>query len=542
MSRVLRHLALAAVLAGPEAMAAGLPAGGDPGAVGQERFRDQRRLERGLEPAPSSGPVIDAPILPEDKLPDGGPKFVLKGVAFDPSRFLDPSGLDALVAPHLGREADFTVLKEIIAQVNRRYRAAGIATASAMLPPQKIRDGIVRVALVEGRVGKVEVEGATFTAPEFVTQRVAPAGSDVLDSRALERDILWFNRSNDAQVRASLRPGDEFGLTDVLLTVTEPARDALVVSLDNHGYSSTGREQAGLFARRNGLFLDGDRASFYGIGAEGAQTGSLSYNVPLGPWGTRLGVSFSHTRTQIVSGAFADLDVKGRSDQAALNLAQPLYVHPDWTISALGALAYSAPVTDIGDVRAADGNVLKTSLGGSVTFLQPGFSMTLTPTGSFAKAEDRLLGGTNRFWLYNTTVETNAQLDPRTVLSFNGSMQLASAGNLPGDQVFQIGGPYSNRAYEPGMVSAARGYQMSAEITRQLLSEPLGLDVSAFYDRARVYNTNLPVSELNSIGLGLRVVPVEGLTGELDMAWPLDRGVPREEIPTLYARIVWAAF
>ena len=143
----------------------------------------------------------------------------------------------------------------------------------------------------------------------------------------LTADVTWFNRTNDVQIRALLQPGTDFGLTDLQFAVTEPPRNTLQFFTDNQGVKTTGRYQAGVYYKLHGLAGFDDRLTFYGTKSDGNLNGNVSYNVPVNPWGGRVGVSYTQGKIKIVDGPVPPLDVTGKSDQVAVNFAQPVFVN-----------------------------------------------------------------------------------------------------------------------------------------------------------------------------------------------------------------------
>lgn len=68
-------------------------------------------------------------------------------------------------------------LFDAVAAINRLYDARHQPTARAILPPQTVSDGTVRIRLVEARIGELRVGGTTWLRDDFI-----PAGS--ISSRA----------------------------------------------------------------------------------------------------------------------------------------------------------------------------------------------------------------------------------------------------------------------------------------------------------------------------------------------------------------------
>src|SRR5690606_7959336 len=131
-------------------------------------------------------------------------------------------------------------------------------------------DGILRVQLVEGRLGNLAVVGDRRTSDAYIMQRLrVTTGDGVVDIPRASDDITYFNRTSLAQLRMLLQPGASFGLTDLAIGVTEPPRNQLVAFLDNQGVASTGQVVGGLSWRHyGGLGID-DNLLVFLSGSEG---------------------------------------------------------------------------------------------------------------------------------------------------------------------------------------------------------------------------------------------------------------------------------
>ena len=87
--------------------------------------------------------------------------------------------------------------------------------------------------------------------------------------------------------------------------------------------------------------------------------------------------------------------------------------------------------------------------------------------------------------------------------TLGGAWQLSNRLLLPGDQLFQVGGPTTVRGYPSSAVAGLDGYYANLELHRATPILDTSLDVYAFYDRGAVYNTFPTVQILSSAGAGL---------------------------------------
>ena len=250
-------VALALLLHAPVVPAQVLPPGANPGAIQQRRMEEERlqRQEEELRRKRTDKPVDPGPAKPPPPPADGTEvRFLVREIEFSASELLRPEELEALAAPLRGKTLSIADLRALVAQVNELYRSKGIVTAQAILPPQDLSAGVVRIRLIEGRVGKVSVQGNATTNEGYVTARVRQRPGDLVVLPSLEEDLKRFNRTNDAQVRAELKPGAEVGQTDVLLLLSEPPLHEGRAVADNAGSLQTGEYRAGLSYRNRSVF------------------------------------------------------------------------------------------------------------------------------------------------------------------------------------------------------------------------------------------------------------------------------------------------
>ena len=310
----------------------------------QQSIEQQTQLPQvpAVAPSPPSQFAVTAP---------GGPTFVLRGVVVDDSYFLRKDEIAAITQKYVGKSVDLSDVQRMVKEINDLFAARGLSTAAAFLPPQKLRDGIVHVQVVEGRLGKVTVKGANALSKDFVLTRVDLKPGEVLDVPALTDRLSMVNGTSVARIQASLQPGAQFGLTDIDLAVTEPPRTFLQLFADNQGVQSVGPYEAGaLFQLYAPLGVD-DKLTLYAIKAQGNVYGSGAYSLPFDPWGGRIGVSFNREATKTVWGPYSSLDITGTTDIGSINLSQPVFARSNWLLLLNGSVSKEETSSDQSAVR-----------------------------------------------------------------------------------------------------------------------------------------------------------------------------------------------
>lgn len=525
-----------AVLAGTSARAQSI----NPGVIQNDIDRQRQQLEQRSAPPKLQGPaVIGGEREKPGILKPGGPKFRLKKIEFDSSKFITPAELDEIAQKYVGKDADISVLQQAVADVNAIYAERGIVTGIATLPEQDAKDGIVKIKLTEGRLQNTTVTGNEQTAKWYILDRVKEPEGEILDVPKVNRDVLWFNRTNDVQIKALLQPGSSFGLTDLNFAVIEPPIDTLQLFVDNQGVQNTGRQEGGMFYKRHGLFGVDDRLTFYGVRSDGNLNGNVAYNIPVNIWGGRVGVSYTEGNIKIVQGPFVSLNVTGRSTQAAVNVSQPVWVTQNWMLLLNAAETEGNTVSRFSTVATTNDHYDKSTGGFALTNYGNNYSFTVSPAMNYVEWHDHILFGNRTFNTYTGTAIATAAGPANFSANLLASWQYSPTHLLPGDQIFSIGGPTTVRGYPTNAVAGDSGYYVNAELHYNWSSIVKGLDTYLFTDWGAVYSLAPGIVELSSVGGGFSWTFAPSITLEASYATPLKLAVTTQRHYEAYTRLTF---
>jgi len=181
--------------------------------------------------------------------------------------------------------------------------------ARAVLPPQRVTDGVVTVRLIEARIDALKLRENRSTADAYITRRMAVAQGELVALDRLRDSLVDFNLRNDLSLRAELAPGSSFGTTDIVLIAQEPPRWEATLGVDNAGTESVGEARVALNVVARSLSGYRDRLIAAGMFTEGSRTGSVLFDLPVSRRGTRAGVGFDASEIEIVNGPLAEADV-----------------------------------------------------------------------------------------------------------------------------------------------------------------------------------------------------------------------------------------
>lgn len=529
-----------AMLASGNAAAQALPPQIDAGAIGRENLRNQQDLERRTEPD-RSGPAVVAPARAPAGVTAGGPSFVLTQVVFGRSAFLSPEELQALAAPYLNRPITLADVQSLLNAVNGLYTERGHVTASASLPPQRINAGMLRIDLVEGRLGTLTIEGADSSL-DYVRRRLMIEQGSVIDVPRLTGDVATLNRTGETQLRTILQPGTQFGLTDVTISVTEPPRDLFQIFGDNLGVSTVGRYEGGALFQHYGMLGYDDRLKLYVVQSVGNASQNLSYTFGFNEYGGRIGLSYGRSDIHVIDGPFRDLNIKGGSQTGAVSIAQPVYGDANWLVLLNGAGAFSSSVTKQDTVRITDNLTSKGTVGFTASYYGDGFTLSVAPTYSYAHSSLAVVDRSIDFHLFGGSASAAIQLPGLFYFQALGSWQVSSTALLPGDQLFQIGGPTTLRGYPSNAVAGGTGYYGNFELHRSMSDLVPGWDLFAFVDHGSVYSTFPKRTALTSSGVGMSFTIDNRVTGELTAGFPLTTVIKPQAGYELYGRLIIRVF
>lgn len=507
---------------------------------------NQERL-RALDAATSvrqSGPgvIADEPGTAELP-PPGGPTVVLREITFTPSSaFLSAAELGAIRTRYLGRRLDFRGISMLVADVNALYAEKGVVTAAALLQPQDIESGTLQVTLVEGQVGAVAVVGESQNAPEYFFDRVRFARGTTVDVPTASEDIAYFNQTNRAQLRLLLQPGAAFGMTDLLFGTTEPAPHTLQFFLDNNGVESTGQFRGSVIYRRYGFWGRDDTLLMFLEGSEGSLAGTLRYEFPVSTTGTRFAFTYTRSDIKVVAGPTLPLDIKGNSSSLSMTLSQPFIATDRWLVQGtLSAFTGESESFSAG-VPVVASQTEKYGPGITVAYTGDRGNFSTQAQAVFARVDDRIAPAVTNYKLATGSYNASYRFENGLTFIGRGAWQYTDATLLPGNLLFNIGGPTSVRGYPSDGVAGDKGYYTNWELHRAFESAPRPATGFLFADFGEVYSSFPAVTSMASVGFGGTYDFTDRTRLELTAAFPVRKAVANQSSATLSAVLTVSRF
>lgn len=136
---------------------------------------------------------------------------------------LDVRQVERAVYPHLGPDKSISDVQAARADLEKAYRDAGYSTVYVDIPEQRVEDGVVRLAVTEGRVNRVIVTGTRY----FMNRRILGAVPGLTPGTVphfpdVQKQMNALNQASpDLSVAPVLKPGSVPGTVDVDLKVKD---------------------------------------------------------------------------------------------------------------------------------------------------------------------------------------------------------------------------------------------------------------------------------------------------------------------------------
>lgn len=552
---------LARVLANAAALSAALCGGF---VYAQQRPDAGQVLEQNREPLripPPAESVVPRPAEPKPALPVSPQLRVLvKEFTFTGNTIYSDDQLRAVTKEFLNKELDFEGLNDAATAVRAYYRSRGYFLAQAYLPQQAIRNGVVQIGVIEGRIGQVELEKKpSVTISDRLLAGIVATHlkqGEIITETGLERPLLLINDLPGAQVTSEIRPSRTIGAADLRVNVDQ-VQDRFngFVDADNYGNRFTGEYRIGANLNWNSPLHYGDQATFRGfVSDEGMWFTRFAYLVPVGYYGTRLGASYSKFEYEL-SKDFASLQANGEGEVKSIYAFHPVVRTRNSNF--IAQLSYedkrlvdrvestgSLEQRDISDWKlGAVGDFRDGFLGGGLNAYAITYTVGNLGIAPPAVAAADAAAGTGR----NTLGDfRKINIDGRRLqrITDNASFLLAFSGqraskNLASAEKMSLGGPNGVRAYPVGEATADDAVIVTAEARYivpgvKLLNGDFTASGFIDYGLAKLNHEPLPSDaenyrELTGAGFGLSAGRDGDFIVRSSIAWRVTQSLPQSD-------------
>lgn len=453
-----------------------------------------------------------------------GPTWRVQRFEVEGSTVFDASVLQVQLADLTGRELGMAQLQAAADRLTLYYRSRGFH-AVALLPEQSLKDGVLRIVVVEAKLGQLRVEQAQGSAPVplALAQAMIAHGQrpgNLLLLGQLDQANMLLSDVPGIKSDTSLQQGAESGQTDIYTVVSALPVWAGNASLDANDARTTGRAKASLALAASNALGWGEQTTLALQKTEGKTFALLGYSHPLHASGTRAALSLGQLKYRLVNGSH----VEGDANTWSLSISQPWIRSEGYNLSS--TLSYNVSDSNTRSATDSRSQVGTTTLGlngnwldalGGASFNSWGVQRS---TGKDDKTE--LATHTShafRKWVYNALRMQRVSTLATLSLSVNGQW---TGGSLPSSETFSLGGASAVRAYPAFEGNGDRGWVGVLEYRHDLSA---GHVLKAFYDHGRIHRLAAASGPaqytLKGVGLGWDATIHKSLQIKTAVAWRL---------------------
>lgn len=197
-----------------------------------------QRLEKEREKPPEiimkEGFEIEKPVL---SLP--AEKVLIKKINVIGATYLSEEEINDIILPYENKELTLEEMQNISSSITNAYRQKGYITSGAYIPLQTFQEGVLEIRIIEGRVGEIKIEGSRYFKSSLLKKWVGLRKGEPFNSDILKMNLFRINKHPDRKVRAVLNPGQQLGVTDIIVKVKDSLPMHILSVFDNYGHPNT---------------------------------------------------------------------------------------------------------------------------------------------------------------------------------------------------------------------------------------------------------------------------------------------------------------
>jgi hemolysin activation/secretion protein len=513
-----------------------------------ERF--DQRFDKPLVPKSTLEPVAPEvkkpiPLVEMEKV-----KFILKEIIVEGTTVYQGSDFLPFYEQFLGKEISLAKVYEVAGAITAKYRNDGYLLSRANVPAQRIKDGVVRIQVIEGFVDKIEIEGMVEGRKEQLWAYLDKIeASRPLQVKVLERYLLLVDDLPGVTVESVLTPSKETpGAANLTLLLKHKTVDGYA-SLDNRGSRFNGPIQGSAGGNLNSILGLYEQTGFNFVTTE--PTSELIYfngkhEQQIGGEGTKILLSGSLSRTEPGS-TLETFNVEGDSSTISALISHPFIRSREKNLSGrFGFLVRNSETDILGSLSSRD-RLRVFSLGFSYDFVDKfrGVSLLALQFSQGANIFNATESGSanlSRTQGKSDFSKISANLWRRQNISHGFSFLVEATGQYAFDTLlaseeFGFGGAQFGRGYDSSEISGDHGASVKVELQyfhkvgkKYLKSlQPYGFyDYGSVWQKGNDFTGSSRHSSLSSVGGGIRFSLTDWLSGYVEAAKPLDDQVIAE--------------
>ena len=379
---------------------------------------------------------------------------------------------------------DLNSINQYLKDITNHYISEGYVTSRAVLVPQDLSSGSLKLIIIEGKVEKVLFNGN----PSLQLDRAMPfIVQKVLNLRDIEQGLDQINRLSRYDAQIKLLPGEEQGFSIVDIQTKNGSLGRVRPGYNNGGQKSTGQDQLSLTVTGDDVLgwldqwnITGSKSAAW-VDSKGSDSLYMSVSMPWGYWNFDYNTSLSHYKTTTLSRGF-NFESKGKTNTHKFGVKW-LFYRDDRSKSSFKASVHHRREKNytLGILTEAHSrNLSSLALAWEHSMrLGPGF-MTLSPilslgTDWFGSEKNRSSDSSIPKAQFRKGSLMGSYTYPFSQKWTASSTIFAQWSNdtLYGNEQLSIGGEYSVRGFKEVSLSGEEGYYWRNDLNYRIGSFPI---------------------------------------------------------------------
>lgn len=504
--------------------------------------KDQALEEKITKEKPKEEGLVLEKAVPVEE----GQKTLIKTIDVKGATLIPQKTITRIISEYEEREINLREMQKVCDLITDEYRKKGYVTSRAYLPPQTIKDGLLNIIVVEGKLGNVEVKGNRYFRSDLLKKKLELRPGRHFDYKKLQRSLTKINEHPDRFVKSILVPGKEPGTTDIVLEVQDRLPVHAGYEYDNFGSRYINYDRHTVSAEHNNLIGFDDKFSFkYQKGQnQFYEMTSLRYTIPLVAtleagaywlWSTvRLGKEYKASH------------VKGTSEIGGLFFNYLIIDLPTVDLRLNGGFDYKHISNYMEAIKTSRDEVRMFKLGFDLDMYDR-WGRTIialeedvgVPFGNLHGKDDSgtRVGAGSEFWKLAGSIYRLQPMPFESAILMKNQFQLSHHYRLLAVEQFQVGGIANVRGFSPAEYTGDSGWATSVEWSFPPYFFPRNIKVPlskatfydairflAFYDFGFVHMVSYTTDEkenrvIQGWGGGLRVNLPEDFFARLEFAY-----------------------
>ena len=166
-------------------------------------------------------------------LPEG--KVHIKEIMVVGSTVLYPKQICGIIGSFYNRDLSGKEMQRCADQISDWYNLNGFLTSYAYIEPAGLNEGILEIKCVEGKVGKVKIEGNRYFSEQVYKDRIGLKEGDVLNVKLLKNNVYRTSKHPDRKVTPNIDSSGELAAMDVTISVKDKPPYHYIFNNDNYG-------------------------------------------------------------------------------------------------------------------------------------------------------------------------------------------------------------------------------------------------------------------------------------------------------------------